>query len=298
MSKPLQIYFAAPPEFGNPAVRRLITEAAKTIGAKAVMIGSVESRLESSILQAIATTIKESALVIADVSGSNPNVMFEVGLAMAADRPVLLMASSSRVIPFGFAGARFFIYGEDEFADGALANKLASTIQECLTKPTAKSLDDSVMVPSDQKRVFISYAHVDVQYLQRLVVHLKPLERDGLIEVWEDTRLRSGDLWRQEIQKALDRSGVAVLVISADFLASEFIVNDELPPLLRNAENRGVRIIPIIVKPCRFVRDAKLRHFQAVNRPEDALILLSEGEREAIYDKLANEVERSLGRDV
>jgi len=92
-------------------------------------------------------------------------------------------------------------------------------------------------------------------------VHLKPLERDGLIDLWVDTRLRPGDRWKKEISAALERAQVAILLISADFLASDFITNDELPPILTAAEQKGTRIIPIILKPCRFARDKNLRHF-------------------------------------
>jgi hypothetical protein len=108
--------------------------------------------------------------------------------------------------------------------------------------------------------------------------------------------MHAGDRWKKEIEQALQRATVAILLISADFLASDFITDDELPPLLRSAEERGTRIIPLIVKPCRFTRDKSLRHFQALNDPKDALILLSDGDREAYYDQLATEVEKSLQR--
>ena len=87
------------------------------------------------------------------------------------------------------------------------------------------------------------------------------------------------------------------LLVSADFLASDFITDNELPPLLKNAEERGTRILPLIVKPCRFARDKNLRHFQAINDPKQPLALLSPGEQEILYDQVAAEVERSLQRE-
>ena len=93
----------------------------------------------------------------------------------------------------------------------------------------------------------------------------------------------------------MHKATVAILVVSADFLASDFIVNNELPPLLRNAEEKGTKIIPLIVKLCRFTRDHNLRHFQSVNDPKEALILLSEGEREKYYDLVSSEIEEVLG---
>ena len=143
-----------------------------------------------------------------------------------------------------------------------------------------------------QHKVFISYSHSDREYLDRLLVHLKPLEREGKTEVWADTHLRAGDRWKKEIERSLLHTTVAILLISADFMASEFIINNELPPLLKGAEERGTRIIAIIVKPSRFARDANISHFHAANDPKHPLVLLSFGEQEAILDSVAEEVER------
>ncbi len=79
--------------------------------------------------------------------------------------------------------------------------------------------------------VFISYSHKDKKWLERLQAHLKPLERAGLVDRWDDTRIEAGDEWRKEIRQALDAARVVVLLVSADFMASDFIAKDELPPL-------------------------------------------------------------------
>src|SRR2546425_10101985 len=92
---------------------------------------------------------------------------------------------------------------------------------------------------NEMGRVFVSYSHKDQRWLDRLHVHLKPLERQGLVELWDDTRIAAGTIWRSEIKQAIDTAQVAVLLISADFLASDFIAADELPPLLRRAESAG-----------------------------------------------------------
>jgi hypothetical protein len=238
--------------------------------------------------------IHKADLLIADVSNANPNVMYEVGLAQAGQKPLVLIANSSRNVPFDLAGMRVLIY--DIGNPSEFVSRLRQQIQHAIQTPTDFSLSKTKERRERKNGLFVSYSHADREFLDRLMVHLRPLEKDGLIDMWVDTRLRAGDRWRKEIEKALERANVAILMVSADFLASDFITENELPPLLRNAEDQGTRIIPLIVKPCRFTRDKNLRHFQSLNDPKESLILLDEGEQETYYDKLASEVEKTLQR--
>ncbi len=147
---------------------------------------------------------------------------------------------------------------------------------------------------SKGNHVFISYSHKDTEYLERLMVHLKPLERQGIVDTWVDTKIVAGNKWKQEIEKALKKARVAILLVSADFLASDFIVDNELPPLLKKADEEGTTILPMVLMPCRFARDQNLREFQAINAPDEPVGLMSENEREVIYDAVAHRIERLL----
>jgi hypothetical protein len=117
-------------------------------------------------------------------------------------------------------------------------------------------------VPRDQ--VFISYSHKDAAWKDRVCLHLRPSERDGIVELWSDDRIAAGDRWREEIATALDRARVALLLVSADFFGSDYIHSDELPPLLAAAETGGCRIIPVLVGPSRFHDIPELARFQSV----------------------------------
>ena len=114
----------------------------------------------------------------------------------------------------------------------------------------------------ERNRVFVSYAHRDRRHLDRLRVHLRTLGRSGLIDLWDDTLLQPGSDWRREISDAIASAKVAVLLVSADFLASEFITGDELPPLLAAAREEGARVLPVIVSPCRFKQTSELANFR------------------------------------
>ncbi len=131
---------------------------------------------------------------------------------------------------------------------------------------------------SERPGIFVAYSHADEEWLRRLQVHLAPLARDLDLAVWSDRSIKAGANWRDEIRKAIDAAAVAVLLVSADFLASDFISKNELPPLLDSAENRGVVIIPVILRASRFSRTPELSQFQAINDPEAPLIGLSEDE--------------------
>jgi hypothetical protein len=143
-------------------------------------------------------------------------------------------------------------------------------------------------------KVFVSYSHQDRKWVNRLLIHLKPLERAGYLDVWEDSRITPGSTWRDEIDTALRSAQIAILLISADFLASDFITDNELPPLLVNARDRGTIIMPVIVSPSRFVQSESLSQFQAVNPPDMPLTKLPNYRREEFFVGLAGTIEAAL----
>lgn len=146
---------------------------------------------------------------------------------------------------------------------------------------------------ADKKiNIFISYSHSDSQWLERLKIHLKALSRIyDEIEYWEDTKLRGGDKWYEEISNAIQKANVAILLVSTAFLASDFITSDELPPILRKAEKEGTRVLPVIVAPCEF-EDSELGDFQAINNPDKTLADM--GNDDAAIDRVFLELNRNI----
>lgn len=113
--------------------------------------------------------------------------------------------------------------------------------------------------------VFISYSHKDEAWRDRLVTHLGVLQ--DVLETWDDRRIEAGEEWKDEIKKAMDRAAVALLLISADFLNSRFILGEEVPRLLERREKEGLRVFPVILRPCAWTRIKWLSPIQA--RPKD-----------------------------
>jgi hypothetical protein len=78
--------------------------------------------------------------------------------------------------------------------------------------------------------------------LDRLQVHLRPYSRRGDLDLRDDTRIGAGEQWRAAIREAIEKAAASVLLISADFLASDFVASEELPGL-QQAERAGARVI-------------------------------------------------------
>jgi TIR domain len=98
--------------------------------------------------------------------------------------------------------------------------------------------------------VFISYSHEDEAWKDRLLKHLAVLKQQGEVEVWDDRKIRGGDEWPAEIWKAMDAAQVAVLLVSANSLASEFILEKEVPYLLERRKRDGIFIFPVLCTDC------------------------------------------------
>src|SRR6267142_2101278 len=86
--------------------------------------------------------------------------------------------------------------------------------------------------PRFRKGVFISYSHRDKAWLDRLQTMLKPIVRNKAVETWDDTQISAGEDWAKSIDKAISAARVAILLVTPNFLASEFIASHELPKVL------------------------------------------------------------------
>ena len=149
--------------------------------------------------------------------------------------------------------------------------------------------------PTTKTNIFISYSHQDIDWLKKIQTYLKVLNFENeKLEVWDDTKIKPGNNWKEEIKKALESCRIAILLISMDFLASDFIRNDELPPLLKQAQSENTIILPLIVRPSRFTKDKNLSGFQSINDPNKPLSKLGTNEQEELLVKLTDTVESYL----
>jgi len=168
-------------------------------------------------------------------------------------------------------------------------------VQECKEAISIENEAFSEKVSPSKNLIFISYSHEDKDpWLKRLQVHLTPLEREGIIQRWDDTLIEPGENWMNEIKSALTSAKVGIFLVSADFLASDFISKEELPFLLAAAKERGTIILPVIVGHCGFLKTEGLKDLQAINDPLRPLVDLTKGERQVVFEKVVDRVRELL----
>src|SRR5450755_439454 len=115
--------------------------------------------------------------------------------------------------------------------------------------------------------MFISYAHEDEPLRKELEKHLSLLQRQGLVSTWQDRQITAGTKWAQEIDEHLKSASIILLLVSADFLASDYCYGVEMNRALERHEADQARVIPIALRPCDW-KSAPFAHLQAL--PTDA----------------------------
>ena len=143
--------------------------------------------------------------------------------------------------------------------------------------------------------VFISYSHKDKKWLDRVHTMIKPLVRNGALSVWDDTKILPGSKWQDEIEHALAQARAAILLVSPSFLASDFIANNELHPLLREASSGGLTIFWICLEPCLF-EETDLASYQAVHDPRQPLSSLRRVDQDVALVKLSRHIKDHLAK--
>lgn len=141
-------------------------------------------------------------------------------------------------------------------------------------------------------RVFISYSRKDASFLDELLVHLRPLERLGLVSKWSDRDIAPGSQSHEEIASALSSAKLAVMLVSPDFIASDYIHGHELAPLLKEAEEGGIRILWIPVRACLYQATTLHRH-QPVISPDKPLAQMG-ADRDEAWVKISKAIMDAL----
>lgn len=117
--------------------------------------------------------------------------------------------------------------------------------------------------PGERPLVFVSYSRQDADWRRRFEEMLAPVVRRRGIEVWSERRNEIGYEWRPQLEQAIARSQLALLLVSRPFLASEFIMDRELPALIEH----GVHLVPVLVSNCLWEQEPLLEPLQWAHDP-------------------------------
>ncbi|HEX6902905.1 MAG TPA: toll/interleukin-1 receptor domain-containing protein [Thermoanaerobaculia bacterium] len=142
-------------------------------------------------------------------------------------------------------------------------------------------------------QVFISYSHRDKKFMEELLTHLKPYLRSGSITAWSDKQIAAGSKWFNEIRMALAKTRAAVLLVSPEFLASEFIHQHELGPLLKEAEAGGVKLLWVQIRASSY-KETPLKDYQAVVSPPSKPLAEMKAERDQAWVRVCEEIKNAV----
>lgn len=106
-------------------------------------------------------------------------------------------------------------------------------------------------MPANRKpfEIFFSYSHKDQRLRDQLETQLSLLKREGLITSWYDHKITAGHEWAGKIDEHLNSAQIILLLISANFIASDYCYDIEMQCALERHEAREARVIPIILRP-------------------------------------------------
>jgi hypothetical protein len=145
---------------------------------------------------------------------------------------------------------------------------------------------------SSTKSIFISYAHEDKKWVDELSKFIVPWMKNKRISFWDDSKILPGSKWDEEIKNALDEANVVVILVSKDFLNSEYIATIELPKILERVKKNQVRLFWIAVGYSSF-KATEIAHYQSANNPENPIENLRKPERDKVFAEIAHNIVNS-----
>ncbi len=148
-------------------------------------------------------------------------------------------------------------------------------------------------VPESAKpSVFVSYSHADEDdcWKKGLKPHLGLLEKAGRITLWDDRKIDPGGKWHEEIQEALDRPSIAVCLITANYLDSDFCVKEEIPHILERYERDGLIFLPLLLRQCTWRAFEWLSETQMLPRDARSVLEDFQGRESVAFAEIGNQI--------
>jgi response regulator RpfG family c-di-GMP phosphodiesterase len=203
-----------------------------------------------------------------------PVVLMDIQLGDDSDR----LAGTQAAVEIQDKTGAYIVFVTGVKSDPELLQAVNKTrAYQFLRKPVdEKQLLDSVqlgiMMSQGKGVVFVSYSRLDKKFAEELQKQVSTLADMG-VDLWMDTRIRAGDKWRPEITRALSRATAAVCLISVNFVNSRFIKEVELPEIMKAADERRLKVIPVFVGLVdrEVLQRIGFADIQGINGPDDPI---------------------------
>lgn len=160
--------------------------------------------------------------------------------------------------------------GKQKFEKVVEENVIDLDVQELLNgvevkaeRAPARGARPDVKAPR-AARIFVSYSHKDERLLNELKTHLSPLQRMKFIETWDDREIKAGGEFGDEISENIERADIILLLVSADFIASDYCYEKEMARALERHAKNEARVVPVIVRAAKWEMIPQLSKLQAV----------------------------------
>src|SRR5437588_498094 len=145
--------------------------------------------------------------------------------------------------------------------------------------------------PTTPMELFYSYAHVDEPLRKELEKHLSLLKRQGYLTGWYDRDISAGTEWQQEIDTHLTRAGIILLLVSPDFMASDYCYDIEVKRAIERHQAGEARVIPVILRPVDW-QEALFGRLQPL--PKDGNPVTLWPDRDAAFYQIAQGIRKAI----
>ncbi len=172
---------------------------------------------------------------------------------------------------------------------GRLNPALVRAYQHLMKPPESENEITPIM-----KKIFISYSHEDMAYKNKFEKAFDVQRRMGKVEIWNDQQIKAGEKWQDKIMDNLESADIIVLLLSSDFLASNFVWDKEFPVIKRRYEADEAQVVPILLRPCDWTA-LEYAETQIIPSENGKLIPISQwDDSDAAFQKVVEEIKQLL----
>ncbi|MDZ4682120.1 MAG: TIR domain-containing protein [Saprospiraceae bacterium] len=175
---------------------------------------------------------------------------------------------------------------------GAQGSPIHINVPAHAGNPATTSTPPPVANTAGAKKIFFSYSKYDREYLEQLLRHLSVLRRKGKIAAWDDHQILPGEEWDDAVKNQLTQADIILLLISADFLATDYIWDVEIKTAMERHAQKSVQVVPIVLRPCSWEADTPFGKLNGL--PSKAKPVSSYSDRDQAWLEVVQGIERLL----